>query len=668
MSWPAKVIRICFHLLLVLVPLIFLPNNSELFEFNKIVATYSLTSVIVFAWVSDMIFQRKIIFRRSLLDWPILLFLASQLLSFFFSINQQISLLGYYSRFNGGLLSLVSYSLLYWSFVTYMDRKSTLTNLKFALLAAFLVSLYGAAQHMGIDAHIWVQDVQNRVFSTLGQPNWLASYLIALVFIPLSWLTSKKGGYFHLFLFALLFVCLIYTKSRSGMLAFGLSWLVFWGLTIKQSGIKTVKNYLAVIAWLSVIVFPLLISNPFRDYLFPPTNTSPPVKTPTGTVLESGGTNSEAIRKIVWTGAVRAWLSSNQTILIGTGPETFTMAYYQNRPPEHNATSEWELLYNKAHNEFLNYLTTTGILGLGSYLVLLVVMGYVLIRSVLIPPPAPLASKSDHAKKIDPTYSNLSLALLAGWLTIPFTNFWGFSVVPVQILMFLLPAISLSFQRDPPVPLPPSENSFRNVFLFLIALCAAGYVQLMLARYWLADTKYSGGQTDLRAFALTQEVSYIVSAYQKLNQAYELNSSEPAISSELALATAYMSVLTSDSDASTSAGLKKITEFLINKSISANPHHPNYYKSASKAAIILSTVNPEMLDSAAKYLLTASEISPTDPRIPYNLGVIYKYQEQFPKAKAEFENSLKLKPDFADPKLQLEEIASQSAKIDSWPE
>ena len=34
-------------------------------------------------------------------------------------------------------------------------------------------------------------------------------------------------------------------------------------------------------------------------------------------------------------------------------------------------TSEWDYLYNKAHNEYLNYLTTTGIVGLGTHLLLL---------------------------------------------------------------------------------------------------------------------------------------------------------------------------------------------------------------------------------------------------------------------------------------------------------
>ena len=89
---------------------------------------------------------------------------------------------------------------------------------------------------------------------------------------------------------------------------------------------------------------------------------------PTGPALEVGGTESGEIRKYVWQGAFNAWKSTPKTMLIGTGTETFAFAFYQFRPVGHNLTSEWDFLYNKAHNEYLNYLATTGIFGLGSYL------------------------------------------------------------------------------------------------------------------------------------------------------------------------------------------------------------------------------------------------------------------------------------------------------------
>ena len=53
-------------------------------------------------------------------------------------------------------------------------------------------------------------------------------------------------------------------------------------------------------------------------------------------------------------------------------PETFGLTYWQARPKEANLTSEWNFLYNKVHNEWLNLATNTGLFGLGSHLLLIV--------------------------------------------------------------------------------------------------------------------------------------------------------------------------------------------------------------------------------------------------------------------------------------------------------
>ena len=118
----------------------------------------------------------------------------------------------------------------------------------YVLASTVIVSLYGIAEHFGIDANAWVQDVRNRVFSTLGQPNWLAAWLIAL--LPLTWaLTLEnwslgfKNWRFYLYplAFVIYFLCLLYTKSRSGLLGFGVALVVFWGIIIWLKR-KQIKN------------------------------------------------------------------------------------------------------------------------------------------------------------------------------------------------------------------------------------------------------------------------------------------------------------------------------------------------------------------------------------------------------------------------------------------
>jgi len=638
MHWTKHGILWSFHLLLLIVPLIFLPNTSELFEFNKIIVTYILTILIVFFWLSRMAAENRFIFKKTLLDWPILIFLISQLLSLFFSIDIRTSLLGYYSRFNGGLASLLCYAVIYWSAVSNLEPKNIKSLISTTLLSSMFVSFWGFLERLGIDSSWWVQDVQNRVFSTLGQPNWLAAYLCTLIFLPLGTYLKTKN-FWSFFQFAFLFLVLLFTRSRSGLLAFGIGSAIYWGLYFINLKTKNLKNLLVIGHWSLVIVISLIIvPNPIKDlFIVSTTETRKPTA---GTSLETGGTESGNIRKIVWTGAIRIWKSSSKTFWLGTGPETFAMAYYQFRPIEHNNTSEWELLYNKAHNEFLNYLATTGIIGLFSYLFLLFSILVLFIKNLRI--------GEQLENKL------LPLGLLCGWLTISITNFWGFSVVIVQIFLFLFPAF-LIVLNSPNLEKPeiPPKNSFSSLIIILL-LISSSYGLFVVGKYWLADTFYAAGDNAYQSFIVTNEPLYIFSAYKQYSLAHEASPRESVITAQLSFTAAYMSLLTSEKDSTTAAELATYSKLLADQAISQNPSHPNLYKTASKAMIVLSVNDETNLLAADRYLMQAQKISPTDPRIPYNRGIIYKQLRQTDQAKIFFQQSIKLKPDFNDPKIALQ--------------
>ena len=233
-----------FAILFFFTPLILWPFTSEVFEFNKMVFVYAMTTLSVASWIIRMIIKKRFIFRRTILDWPLIGYLVTSLASTLFSIDPRTSWLGYYSRFNGGMLSIISYSLLYWAFVSNMDHKSALSAMRYMLYAAVIVSIYGILEHFGVDKNIWVQDVQNRVFSTLGQPNWLAAFLIALM--PLAWskMLNAKSQMLNYFLSALFFITLLFTKSRSGFLGFVFADLIFWGFIFWNHKKESLRSFI----------------------------------------------------------------------------------------------------------------------------------------------------------------------------------------------------------------------------------------------------------------------------------------------------------------------------------------------------------------------------------------------------------------------------------------
>jgi len=113
-----RILKFLYGSLFFLTPLIFATSTSELFEFNKMIFIYLITILIGFFWLLKMILAKKMIFKKTPLDIPIILFLFSQVMATIFSIDRHVSFFGYYGRFNGGLLSIISYIILYYGFVS----------------------------------------------------------------------------------------------------------------------------------------------------------------------------------------------------------------------------------------------------------------------------------------------------------------------------------------------------------------------------------------------------------------------------------------------------------------------------------------------------------------------------------------------------------------------
>src|SRR3989344_2377891 len=128
-SMPDKIISYSFYALFFLTPLFWTSKNYELFEYNKMLLTYGFTILIVGTWIYKMIAEKAFVLKKTPLDIPLLLFLGANILSTVFSIDIHTSIWGYYSRSNGGLLSIISYLLLFWAFVSNMDKEKVLITL-----------------------------------------------------------------------------------------------------------------------------------------------------------------------------------------------------------------------------------------------------------------------------------------------------------------------------------------------------------------------------------------------------------------------------------------------------------------------------------------------------------------------------------------------------------
>jgi len=634
----SRLIEFSFYLLFFLAPLIMTPWNYELFEFNKMILVYLLTAIIIGSWMVKMVLQKRIIFQRTFWDIPLLIFFFSQFLSFLFSIDHHTSFWGYYSRFNGGLLSVICYLLLYWAFVSNMDKAKTKNTIRYTLISAVMVAAYGIAEHFGIDANAWVQDVRSRVFSTLGQPNWLAAWLMAI--IPLTWgflLNSKykiqKIIYYSFFI--LLLLCFLYTKSRSGLLGLGIAYVSFWSLLFwfqRQTAKKILKPFLIITSLL--VIFNLFIFTPWQPK-FLNFKTTTPQAPATSQEIPTGGTESGEIRKIVWQGALEIW---KHHPVLGTGPETFAYSYYWYRPRAHNDVSEWDFLYNKAHNEYLNYMATTGTIGLTAYLFLI---GSYLFWAL---------KKSRKAE---------SLALLAGFLSILVTNFFGFSVVPVSLLFFLFPALSVTSAKTEKKQIP--VYSWQKLVMIFILLFTF-YFLFALGRYWYADTRFALGEKLNKSNETNQAFSF-------LQQAVSLRPSEPLYHDELSLVTANLAVSAAKQEQATlSAQLIDLAISSSDHSLKISPYNLNFWKNRTRLFYSLAEIEEKYTQQALESLLMANELAPTDAKIIYNLALVYAKLNQEETAIKTLEEAINLKPNYDQARYALALFYEKKGEINQAKE
>lgn len=741
-----KIIRICnkiieysFYAVFLLIPLAIAGDTSELFEFNKMWLAFILGILIGTAWIIKSIVKKEFRIQKTPLDIPILLFLLSQFLSTIFSWDRHISLWGYYSRFNGGLLSIILYIFFYYAFVSNFLKNNVESEgwlegegsrqrasvrrhqehwregnsrqdperlvkrvLNISIITGVIVSLWGLPSHFGydptclvfrgnLDVSCWAADFQPkvRIFSTLGQPDWLAAYLAILLPVSIALFLKNfnlkekfKLNRTAIFYFAsslLFYIDLLYARSRSAIIAVGISMsLLFFTYFYHRRKELKISNFVAPIAIVLLITFfiglPFSIFSKFsysevKNRINPP----PPAKTQTKTekpapahVGELGGTDSGKIRLLVWKGAIEAWKNNP---IFGTGVETFAFAYYKYKSPAHNLTSEWNFLYNKAHNEFLNYLATTGTFGTLAYLFMMGFFLYVILR--------PRAEGSHDTTRL------LTFSLIAGYITILITNFFGFSVVIVNIYLFLIPAFVLLLENmiDQEKQLfifKDKENKSNSInpqprfnrgqlspfqWMGIIITVVIGFYFLFnLFSYWNADKAYAYGY-NLDRVGLYQD------AYNYLHKAVLKRGDEPVFRDEMAindavLATQLLSqkgVQNASQAAVTASTLSKEAIETSNNIVSSYPNNFVFWKTRIRIFYTLAQIDSQFLPKALEAVRKAAELSPNDASIIYNLGVIEGQNGNIIKAIEALERAVKFKPDYKDAHYALGLFYNQAA-------
>ncbi len=354
--------------MLFFIPVIFFTRANDVFETNKIFLLRFFTVYAVFLWLAVSLLKKRFEGYKTSFDFPVLGILGVTFITVFFtSKNPNTSLFGVYENYEG-IFTALNYTLLFYltvKFAASMDMVKK--SLAVIIGAAALISVYGVLQNFGIDFVRWNPETYNpgRFFSTLGNPNFLAAYLVCvipLLFI-MFFITQKmqlKIPYLLILLVSILVLFL--TKSRAGTISFGVTAVLIAAYSFydarKRENELFSRNKMWFVFFSAAFIIAVIFSPKMREAFVEIWERSKGLMTLHGVTMTP--------RVYIWKSALMMF---KDFPLFGTGTDTFQVMFPYYRFPIY-----WQLEWNgtpeKTHNVFLQVLATQGIAGFGFFALL----------------------------------------------------------------------------------------------------------------------------------------------------------------------------------------------------------------------------------------------------------------------------------------------------------
>ena len=461
----------------VIMPLLFCKWNDQS-PFEMIKAYFSAASIALIAgiFLVSRIFKEKVEIRYNMWVWGLLIYLAAYMLSFAFAGHHYSSLWGVLNLPAGSVMTVTTFVIMSLISVQIFSHEHSLKKLAACFVfCAFLMSLYGILQHFGGDPIKWwvYASMEERALSTMGQSVGYGTVLgccLPLCFAFFITSANRKKA----ILWAIAFICMnlgiLYSGSRLPILAYFLVMIIFLGF------LAIFKRKLAAISWKRIAIAYAIIILANVAYFAEPGQNSLQNKLGAEEIKNGYGT-----RFIVWGTAFEMW---KKNPWLGVGPENFGEEFNHVQTIEQNYGESWNLIWHKAHNEFIHYLATTGIIGFAAYFWLIILMFIPVFRILF-------------RKEWETDYV-FAVALLGGFGFLLATHMTAFSFIPTLMFFYLFPAMNFSFANLEKSKIIENKLSKNGRYV------AAGLVTVLLTfvvykvnNVWQADMNYNDSRRQL---------------------------------------------------------------------------------------------------------------------------------------------------------------------------
>lgn len=642
--------RISYYLIVILVPLFFLPFTAEFLEFNKQYALYALILVSLTTWVAASVTERKFEFRRTPLDLPLVAFWVVFLASSLASKDRYLSFWGNFENLNSGFISLTFYILFY--FLT-TNIVISLERIRMVIRAVIISGLIGIAyfffQYFGLWGKMGFSVTPGNTVAPLVTQ--FGFYLLALLLISLNALFVARKNRLNDILWGLLFAVSLATIVVIG---FKLLWIVtavglFFLLVFAISRLEELRT-----TWISV-GFSVFVLSLLLTLLGTPSFLT--LRLP----LEVSLSHS-----VTWRIVTHTLGDSVLRFAVGSGPSTFPYSFSQFRPETLNTTFVWNTRFTQGSSSFLDMLGGVGFLGMVSFMVIiLLVLGTILYLWMRRP--------TRGARKMEISGDGEGAMLSASttiWLVLLFiffitslsTSLWILFFVMLGMTMTLSKAIltpeskpwSISLRTSPQYGL---ASSFGFILLFSGTIVFGVY----LGRFYAANVAYA---RTIRAIGQNNNEV----AIREVGRAVNLHPGSATYN--LLLAQAYLLQAASEaSKPQPNAGL--ITNFLafaVSGARQATTLAPSSVVAWEALATMYANargIAPDANDWVIRSLNKSIELETTNPINYLRRGGAKITARDLDGAEKDYEEAIRLKPDYVDAYAALAFLEESKNDLDS---
>lgn len=351
--------RLAFGLLVV-VPLVMYPDGTR---FNVAISKFYALALISLVFLGIVMIRKQLNLRldqsehRWLLAYVILLIMST-----FFALDPKLAILGSEAR-HDGLISFAFYVIAYSVGRQMKVKQPFLLAIMGSLL---LIDLYAILQFFKLDPsflQLYPDSWQGKAFSTMGNPNFLGSYLTLT--LPLTmYFYLQRSKWYGLVMYGLTYFSLLASRTRGSWIGASIGFMVMVWLYYRQAENKLLaRKRIIILMVISVLLFAgfVLLTEGMilQRFLSMFTDLHLILTDPEDADAAGSG------RFYIWQLTVEL---IQQRPLFGVGVENMSIAMFQSF--HDRIVTDWGRYRNwdKAHNEYLNIALASGIPSLIAYL------------------------------------------------------------------------------------------------------------------------------------------------------------------------------------------------------------------------------------------------------------------------------------------------------------